>query len=74
MEPSADVLYGPNPIQKPGTVTVPKDLLREIGVAPGDRVHWALNPEVPGTLVLVPSVQVSRAMPTILEALRVSAR
>lgn len=64
------MFYGPNPVQKTGTVTVPRDLLREIGVEAGDRVHWALNPDMPGTLVLIPAAMIARAMPGALESLR----
>lgn len=71
MDAATDVLYGPNPVQKTGTVTVPKQLLREIGVEGGeDHVHWALNPDVPGTLLLIPDRLVARAMPDTLDALR----
>lgn len=71
MDPSTDVLYGPNPVQKTGTVTVPRELLREIGVEPGEhRVPWALNPDLPGTVLLIPAVMVARAMPEVLDALR----
>ena len=69
-----DVLYGPNPIQKSGTVTVPRELLREVGLDSGDRVHWMLNTDIPGTLVLVPAAMVGRAMPEVLAALRSVAR
>ncbi len=62
-------------MQKTGTVTVPRQLLREIGVEGGeDHVHWALNPDVPGTLLLIPAKLVARAMPGTLEALRKSAQ
>lgn len=70
MDPTQDVPYGPNPVQKTGTVTVPRELLREIGVDAGvDTVHWFMNPHIPGSLVLVPSRQMARAMETIVEAL-----
>ncbi|MHB1582973.1 MAG: hypothetical protein ACYC0E_04375 [Acidimicrobiales bacterium] len=55
MDHSLDVMYGPNPIQKTGMVTVPRELLREIGLDVGQRVHWMLSSEVPGSLLLVPS-------------------
>lgn len=74
MDASIDVLHGPNPIQKSGTVTVPKELLREIGVDPGDRVHWMLNADMPGTLVLVPAAMVARVMPDLVKALKRSAK
>jgi hypothetical protein len=70
VDPAIDVFYGPNPIQTSGTVTVPRDLKREIGLEPGSRVHWALNPDIPGTLILVPATLLSRAMPSALDALR----
>jgi hypothetical protein len=69
VDPSIDVLYGPNPIQKTGTVTVPRDLLREIGLDQGDGVHWALNPQLPGTLLLIPSSMIARRMSSIVEGL-----
>lgn len=68
------MLYGPNPVQKTGTVTSPRELLREVGVEPGDRVHWILNPDLPGTLTLIPAATVARSMPAIVEGLRRSAR
>ena len=70
MDPSVDVFYGPNPLQKSGTVTVPRELLREVGLESGDKVHWALNRNIPGTLILVPSALVGRAMDDVLDALR----
>jgi hypothetical protein len=70
VDPAIDVLYGPNPIQKSGTVTVPRELLREVGLDLGARVHWAMNPDMPGTLILIPSGLLSRAMPATLAALR----
>jgi hypothetical protein len=71
VDPQVDVLYGPRPVQPNGYVSVPRELLEAVGVEPGqDRVHWALNPDLPGTLILVPSSQVARAMETIVDALR----
>ena len=61
-------------MQKTGTVSVPADLLREVGVEGGQRVHWMLNPDLPGTLVLLPSTMVNRVMPEITKALRKKAR
>ncbi|MDA8044715.1 MAG: hypothetical protein M0Z30_05685 [Actinomycetota bacterium] len=66
MDPDLDVLYGPSPIQKTGTVSIPRELLRESGMDPGDRVHWALNPDLPGTLLVIPAKMVARTMPAIL--------
>lgn len=75
VDPSLDITYGPNPVQKTGTVTVPRDLLREIGVEGGrDRVLWALNPDLPGTLVLIPAELFGRAMPGVIDALKQVAR
>ena len=70
VDPQEDVLYGPRPVQRNGNVSVPRELLSAVGLEPGkDRVHWALNPRLPGSLVLIPSRQVSRAMDEILAAL-----
>ena len=71
----ADVFYGPNPVQKTGLVTVPRPLLDEIGVTPGEaKVLWALNPDVPGTLVLIPAKLLARSMVDVYDALRRSGR
>lgn len=70
MDPQVDVLHGPRPVQKTGNVSVPRELLRAVGVELGvDSVHWALNPAIPGTIVLIPSKQVSRGMVQLLEML-----
>lgn len=60
--------------KKPEPSPVPRELLREVGLEPGDRVHWALNPDMPGTILLVPSRMIARTMPAALEALRQTAR
>lgn len=74
MDPTVDVFYGPNPIQKSGTVTVPRELLRELGLDVGDKVQWALNPDIPGTLVLIPSKLLGRSMEAMLDVVRRNAR
>lgn len=71
MDAALDVPHGPHRCQKNGTVTVPQRLLREVGVEPGeDEVHWMLNPDLPGTLLLVPSAMVARAVPKLVDELR----
>ncbi len=70
MDPGVDVLYGPHPLQKSGTVTIPRELLREVGLEFGDKVHWVLNPDIPGTLVLIPSMLLGRSMDEVLKAIR----
>jgi len=73
VDAAVDVSYGPNPVQKTGTVTVPKPLLREIGVESGDKVHWMLNPDVPGTLLLIPAKLMARVSPELVNLLRAAA-
>ena len=73
MDPGVDVLYGPNPLQKSGTVTIPRELLREVGLEFGDKVHWVLNPDIPGTLVLIPSKLLGRSMDAVLAGIRAKA-
>jgi hypothetical protein len=71
VDPSLDVFHGPHPVGlKNGTITVPRDLLHEIGMEPGDKAHWALNPDIPGTLVLIPAVRMARLTDEILVRLR----
>jgi bifunctional DNA-binding transcriptional regulator/antitoxin component of YhaV-PrlF toxin-antitoxin module len=65
-----DVPYGPHPIQKIGTVTVPKELQKAIGIEPGAQIHWFLSREIPGTLMLVPSVHLAKVTEEIHRLLR----
>jgi hypothetical protein len=70
VDASVETPHGPHPLRSNGTVSVPIELLREIGLVSGDdSVHWLLNPALPGTLVLIPSKMVARALPLFLEAL-----
>ena len=70
MDPEIDTIYGPHPLQKPGTVTVPDPLVRALGLMKGtSKVHWALNPTIPGTLILIPTALYARATDEILELL-----
>jgi hypothetical protein len=70
VDPQVDVLHGPRPVQKTGNVSIPRELLQAVGVEPGvDRVHFALNPHVPGTIILIPARQVARIMDTVIKAL-----
>lgn len=71
VDPSLDVTYGPHPVgAKNGTITVPVDLLREIGMERGERAHWALNPDIPGTLLLIPTKRLAVLTAEILQRLR----
>ena len=74
MDSAIDVFYGPNPLQKSGTVTVPRELLREVGLEVGDKVQWALNSDIPGTLLLIPSKLLGRSMEAMLDVVRRSAQ
>jgi hypothetical protein len=70
VDSQVDVLHGPHPFQKIGTVTIPRDLATAVGLEPGlDQVHWALNPAIPGTLLVIPAKQMARAMQAILQTL-----
>jgi bifunctional DNA-binding transcriptional regulator/antitoxin component of YhaV-PrlF toxin-antitoxin module len=62
-------LNGPHRVQSNGNIGIPKKLREAIGVVPGHDCHWILNPDVPGTLVLIPSKQVARASEEILRAI-----
>jgi hypothetical protein len=71
VDPALDTFYGPHPIHaKNGTITVPRALLREIGMELGDEAQWALNPDIPGTLVLIPNKSLARITAEILHRLR----
>jgi hypothetical protein len=71
VDPGLDIFHGPHPVgAKSGTITVPRDLLHEIGMEPGDKAQWALNPDIPGTLVLIPAAQMARLTAEILSRLR----
>lgn len=73
MDPQLDALHGPSPVQKNGLVSVPRPLLRAVGIEPtegGHMVHWMLYPEIPGTILLIPSSLVARAQDDVLDALK----
>jgi hypothetical protein len=70
VDPSRDTTHGPFRIQTNGTVTMPKPLMQEVGLDIGRHVHWLLNPDIPGTLVVVPDEMMARVQPDILAALR----
>jgi hypothetical protein len=70
VDTTIDTPHGPHPIQKSGSVTVPVDLQIAIGLEKGQKVFWILNPDMPGTLVLIPASIMSRAMPGLVEDLR----
>jgi len=70
MDADHDTPWGAHRVQSNGAITIPTELLQAIGLERGQRAHWILNPEMPGTLVLVPSALVSRAMPDIVAALK----
>jgi hypothetical protein len=71
VDPNLDTFYGPYPINKKnGTVTVPVELRREIGMETGDRVQWVLNRDIPGTLVLIPARRMAQLTDEILARLR----
>jgi hypothetical protein len=70
VDPSLESLHGPIHLQSNGTLTIPAALRRELGLDDDQgQVHMCLNPSLPGTLILLPSRLVSRAMPEILKAI-----
>jgi hypothetical protein len=75
VDPPIDVPHGPHRCQKNGTVSIPKRLLEAVGMEAGeDDFHWALNPDMPGTLLLIPSAVLAKAMPGIIDSLRKASR
>lgn len=65
-----DIPHGPRAILAKGQVTLPKELLDKVELAVGDQVYVALNPDVAGTLVLVPALMLERVFPDVIELLR----
>jgi len=54
-DPNPGTIYGPRPVQGNGNVSVPRELWRALGIELGNaEVHFALNPDKPGTLVVIP--------------------
>lgn len=45
---------GPRKVAPKHQVSLPAEMLAEIGVAVGDSVFVAINPDRPGTLVVIP--------------------
>jgi hypothetical protein len=70
VDPALEAPHGPHKIQQVGTVTVPRDLMREVGLERGQSVHWLLNPDIPGTLVMVPTTMMGRVTGDIVDRLR----
>ena len=71
VDPAANVFYGPHKVQSSGTISIPRELLRELNLEAGtDQAHWALNPDVPGTLVLIPASLLTRTMRGTFDLLR----
>jgi bifunctional DNA-binding transcriptional regulator/antitoxin component of YhaV-PrlF toxin-antitoxin module len=48
------VLDGPRRVQQRHQITLPEDQLRLLGLTQGSRVWIGINPDKPGTLVVVP--------------------
>ena len=71
VDASLDVPYGPHPVNgKSGTVTLPTQLRRVLNLELGGDAHWFLNPDIPGTVILVPSRDLARATEALLTRLR----
>lgn len=51
-------IHGPHEITKSGQVSVPKDLRDEVRIGTKEQVYFALNPDQPGTLLLIPASRV----------------
>ena len=52
MDPIPD---GPRKLQGKGLVTIPEHLQRAVGLQLGDDVWLVVNPDKPGTLVVIPA-------------------
>ena len=52
--------YGPHKITKVRQVAVPGELLRAVGLEPGDNVHFRLSDSDPHVIEIVPSDIVAR--------------
>jgi hypothetical protein len=74
VDPTLLAPHGPHKIQKIGTISVPRVLLRELGLDVGDSVHWLLNTGVPGSLLLVPSAALGRLNEEVLNQLKERSR
>jgi antitoxin component of MazEF toxin-antitoxin module len=63
--------YGPHRITSVRQVAIPGDLLRAIGLQPGDNVHFRLSDNDPQVIEIVPSDIVARRYQagTVSEAL-----
>lgn len=52
-------------------MTVPRDLLRELGLEPGQsQVYWIVNPDMAGTLVLIPAPMIAKETPKLVAGLK----
>jgi hypothetical protein len=71
VDPALDVPYGPHPVNgKSGTITLPAPLRSILGLELGGEAHWFLNPDIPGTVILIPSRDVARVTSELLSRIR----
>ena len=56
--------YGPHKITRVRQVAVPGELLRTVGLEPGDNVHFRLSDSDPNVIEIVPSDIVARRYET----------
>lgn len=61
--------HGPHVVAKNGQVVIPKAVLDEAGLAPGEAVYFVALSEPPGTLLILPTDAVSLALEPVLRSI-----
>jgi antitoxin component of MazEF toxin-antitoxin module len=46
--------YGPHRVGQNRQIALPADLMKLVRLEPGDQVYLQVNPELPGTLIVIP--------------------
>jgi AbrB family looped-hinge helix DNA binding protein len=51
--------HGPVNLSRKGQVAIPKELREQVGLGSGRQVYFAINPQDPGTLVVIPAADLA---------------
>lgn len=61
---------GPRAITAKNQLVIPPELLEQVGLSIGDKVHLVLNDDLPGTIVIMPAKLFNQAVDEGLRVLR----
>jgi antitoxin component of MazEF toxin-antitoxin module len=67
---AVDPLQGPRKFSGRHQVSIPADLMDAVGLTDEDSLFVALNPAIPGTLLLIPGAMIERVHADLLDLLK----